>query len=139
MSGISHAVEWKPVASAGEHSQAGLALLGEVSAYQMLPTPLLSKTSFNGCLVEAARHSGLEDQDIAEAMHISAGYMSRFMRGVAQHWARRMILFMRTTRSYAPLQKLCDEMGGDFVPRSTNAARIRELEDELARAKRGER
>lgn len=128
-------VEWQVEASAGKCSQAELNLLGEVSAFQMLPTPLLSKTSFNGCLVEAARHSGLEDQDIAEAMHISAGYMSRFMRGVAQHWARRMVLFMRTTRSLAPLQKLADEMGCDIVPRAVNTARIRELEDELQRLK----
>jgi hypothetical protein len=130
------ATEWKVKASAEKHSQAGLALLGEVSAFQMLPPSIVSQTSFNGCLVEAARHSGLEDQDIAEAMHISGGYMSRFMRGVAGHWMRRMVLFMRTTKSLAPLQKMADEMGCDLVPRAGNAARIKELEDQLQQLKR---
>lgn len=129
------AAEWQVEASVGKGSQVGLALLGEVPAFQTLPAHLLAKTSFNGCLIEAARHSGLEDQDIAEAMHISCGYMSRFMRGVAGHWMRRMVLFMRTTRSLAPLQKMADEMGCDLVPRGDNSARIRELEEELARAK----
>lgn len=122
-------------ASVGKHSQAGLALLGEVSAFQMLPIALISQTSFNGCLVEAARHSGLDDQRIADEIHICGGYMSRFMRGVAQQWMRRMVLFMRATKSLAPLQKMCDEMGGDFVPRAPGSARIRELEDELQRLK----
>jgi transcriptional regulator with XRE-family HTH domain len=137
MGAIAHQTEWKVEASAGKRSQAELSLLGEVSAFQTLPPSLLSKTTFNGCLVEAARHSGLEDQEIAEAMHISAGYMSRFMRGVADHWARRMVVFMRTTRSLAPLQKMADAMGCDLVVRSQSDARIRELEDELLRLKRG--
>lgn len=132
------AFEWKAQESAGKHSQAGLALLGEVSAFQLLPTAILQRISFNGCLIEAARHSGLEDQDIADEMHISAGYMSKFMRGVAQHWARRMVIFMRTTKSLAPLQWMADQMGCDIAPRAGNAARIRELEDELQQLKRKE-
>jgi hypothetical protein len=130
------AVDRQVKASVGKSSQVGLALLGEVSAFQMLPAALVSKTSFNGCLVEAARHSGLEDQEIADAIHICAGYMSRFMRGVAQQWARRMVMFMRTTQSLAPLQWIADQMGCDVVPRAVNAARIRELEDELEQLKR---
>jgi hypothetical protein len=58
------------------------------------------------------------------------------MRGVAQAWMRRMVLFMRTTRSLAPLQKMADEMGCDVVPRAGNEARIRELQEELEELKR---
>lgn len=130
-------VEWKAQDSAGKHSQAGLGLVGEVPDYQMLSVPLVQTMSFNGCLNEAARHVGLEDQQIADAIHISGGYMSKFMRGVWAVWARRTILFMRTTRSLVPLQKIADEMGCDVVPRAGNQARIRELEEQLQQLKRG--
>lgn len=130
------AVDRKVKASAGKHSQVGPPQIDEDSSeYQLLPASLIARTSFNGCLTEAARHSGLEDQEIADAIHISAGYMSRFMRGVAQQWARRMIAFMRTTKSLAPLQKIADELGCDLVPRASNEARIRELEDQIERMK----
>src|SRR5690242_19274215 len=107
------AIDWKAQQSEGKTStaresvgQAGLRLLGEVPAYQILPVSLIQTMTFNGTLNVAVRHIGLEDQQIAVAMHISGGYMSKFMRGVAQVWARRMVLFMRTTRSLAPLQKM---------------------------------
>ncbi len=67
-------------------------------------------------------------------IHISHGYMSRFMRGVAQQWAKRLVAFMRETRSIAPLQWLADQMGCDVV-QSTRfrlswswRARVAELE-----------
>jgi hypothetical protein len=47
-----------------------------------------------------------------------------------------MVLFMRTTRSLAPLQKMADEMGCDVVPRAGNEARIRELEEQLQALRR---
>lgn len=135
MGGTFASNEWKAEEGAGRRSQAGLALIGEVSDYQHLPVSLIQQMTLNGSLNEAARHLGLEDQQIAEAMHISGGYMSKFMRGVWAAWARRTILFMRTNRSLVPLQKIADEMGCDVVPRSSSAARIRELEDEIARVK----
>lgn len=76
-------IDRQPQASAGNASQGVLPLLGLVTGPQLLPSEVVARGSFSGMLVEAARHSGLDDQDIAEAMSICAGYMSRFMRGVA--------------------------------------------------------
>lgn len=76
------------------------------------------------------------DQQIADELHICAGYMSRFMRGVAQQWARRMVAFMRATNSLAPLQWMASQMGCDVVVRSSREARIRELESELQEIRR---
>ena len=121
----------QPQATAGKPSQAGLALVGSVPGPQVLDTFVVDRATFSGVLAEAARHSGLDDQQIAEELHICTGYMSRFMRGVAQQWAKRLVLFMRTTQSLAPLQWIASQMGCDVVQRSTAAARIRELEAEL--------
>lgn len=130
-------IDRQPQASAGNASQGVLPLLGLVTGPQLLPSEVVARGSFSGMLVEAARHSGLDDQDIAEAMNICAGYMSRFMRGVAQQWAKRLVMFMRITGSLAPLQWLADQVGCDIVPRAVSAARIRELEAELLSLRRG--
>lgn len=113
--------------------------LALVPSAQMLAPAVIAQATFNGCLVEAARHSGLEDQEIADEIHICHGYMSRFMRGVAQQWARRLVAFMRTTRSLAPLQWIAHQMGCDVVQRDSRAAevaqltaRLRELEGAVA-------
>ncbi len=124
-------VEWKPLATAGNRSQSDLPLIGEVPSPNLLSGSVLRMASFNGCLNEAAKNSGLEDFQIADQIHISAGYMSRFMRGVAWQWAKRLIAFMRVTNSLAPLQWLADQMGCDLAQRAGNAARIRELEMQL--------
>lgn len=131
--------EWKPKESTGEHSQVPMPFLAAVQPLQLVPTQVISKASFNGALVEAARHSGMDDYEIADAIHVSHGYMSKFMRGVGQQWARRMVSFMRATNSLAPLQWLADQMGCDLVQRDPRAAKIKELEDQLEAMRRGQR
>lgn len=106
---IAPATEWKPQASAGKHSQ--VPALGPESWLTVLEPFVLARVTFNGALNEAAKRSGKEDQSIADEIHISAGYMSRFMRGVGQQWAKRLVAFMRATNSIAPLQWLAREMG----------------------------
>lgn len=118
-------------ASDGNRSQAGMPFLAVGPGMQQLPCELVERVTFNGALSEAARHSGLEDQQIAEQIHICAGYMSRFMRGVAQQWAKRLVLFMRTTHSLAPLQWIADQMGCDVVPRDSRAAEVAALRARL--------
>lgn len=118
-------------ASTGEHWQVGMPFLAVVRDEQLLPQQLLDRLTFNGCLTEAARHSGLDDQEIAEAIHISPGYMSRFMRGVAQQWAKRLVAFMRATRSLAPLQWIAQQMGAEVVLRDRRAAEVAELRARL--------
>lgn len=125
-------IDRKPEASAGKHWQAGMPFMAEVPPLHMLEPSLLARVSFSGCLVAAAQNSGKDDWEIADEIHISHGYMSRFMRGIGQQWARRMIAFMRSSHSLAPLQYIANEMGCDVVVRSTQAARIAELQAELA-------
>jgi hypothetical protein len=67
---------------------------------------------------------------------MSEGYMSRFIKGVGQKWASRLLAFMRVTNSLAPLQWLADQMGCDIAQRAGRDALIRELEQKLAEARR---
>jgi hypothetical protein len=126
-------LEWKPVATDGKHwaSGPGVEDLGAPPAPHVLEPALLARVSFGGALNESAKSSGLEDQAIAAEIHISAGYMSKAMRGVWQAWAKRLVLFMRVTNSRAPAQWIAHQVGCDLVVRSTRDARIRELEAEL--------
>lgn len=131
--------EWKPQTSAGKHTQVPLALIGEVPIAQELSITVIERASFNGCLNEAVRHSGLEDQEIADQIHISHGYMSRFMRGVAQQWARRLVAFMRTTSSLAPLQWIAHQVGCEVVVRDAVMRERDILKARLAELDRHER
>lgn len=104
--------------------QVPMPMLAEVAELQVLPLGLLSSVTFVGCLNESARHSGLDDHEIAESCHVSAGYFSRFMRSVGVQQAKRLVAFMRATRSLAPLQWLAHQMGCDLVMRSVVAAEL---------------
>jgi hypothetical protein len=114
-----------------------MAILARVATMHMLDACVIVQASFNGCLVAAAQHSGKEDQEIADEIHICHGYMSRFMRGVAQQWAKRLIAFMRVTQSLAPLQWIANQMGCDLVVRHRLAAEAAELRARLQEIERG--
>lgn len=129
--------EWKPLATAGNHSQVSLPLIGEVPRPHLLDGFVLRQASFSGVLISAINHYGKDQQELAGEIHISNGYMSRFVNGVGQNWAKRLVAFMRQTNSLAPLQWLADQMGCDLAQRAGNAARIRELEQALADERRG--
>ncbi len=127
------AAEWKLKASAGNHLQAEL--LGPESGPTLLAWFVLERASFNGALNESVRRSGKEDQQIADEIHISPGYMSRFMRGVGQQWAKRLVAFMHVTNSRAPLQWIAYQVGCEVVLKDSRAievaalrAKLRELE-----------
>ena len=121
----------QPQATTGNDWQAGLPMLGLVPAFRLMPPEVVAQATFSGTLADAARMSGLDDQDIAEAMHICRGYMSRFMRGVAQGWARRLVLFMRVTHSLAPLQWMAAQVGCEVVPGDSRAAEVAQLQARL--------
>lgn len=63
------------------------------------------------CMSEAARHSQLEDRQLALRVGISDGYMSKFMRHVGTQWAARLVSYMRETNSIAPLQWIAHQVG----------------------------
>lgn len=131
--------EWKPKESTGKHSQAEMPLLGGVAPLQTVPLSVLDRASFNGCLVEAARHSGMDDNEIADAIHISHGYMSKFMRGVGQQWASRLVRFMRVTQSHVPLQWMANQMGCDITVRSVMSAELAAARARVAELERAGR
>ena len=125
----------QPLATTGNQTasaQRELALIGVVSPLHRLGDEAVAKMDFSACLGHAAMHLGLSNEAIADEIHVCHGYMSRFMRGVAQAWARRLVAFMRTTQSLAPLEWLALEMGCELVQRSAQAARVQALEAELA-------
>ena len=123
--------EWKPLASAGKHSQVEMGLIGLVSAPHLLDGFVLERISFNGALLEAAKHSGKEDQQIADEIHISPGYMSRFMRGVGQQWAKRLVAHMNSTNSRAAVQWIAHQVGGEFVAKDSRALEVAQLKARL--------
>lgn len=88
--------------------------------------------SFASALADAIRTAELEDMEVADRIGISHGYMSRFLRRVGDEWASRLVRFMVVTNNTAPLQWLANEMGCDLAPRAGQAARIAELQAELA-------
>lgn len=123
-------------ASGRNRSQVGMPFLAEIATPHLLDHRVLAKSTFNGALVAAAQHSGKEDQEIADEIHICHGYMSRFMRGVAQQWARRLIAFMHSTQSLAPLQWMAYAMGCEIVVRNRLEAERNELRARLAEIER---
>lgn len=119
-----HPTEWKPQETTGKRWQASLPLIGEVPKPSQIEQAVVHRATFSGALNDAAKHSGMEDWDIAEKIHISHGYMSKFMRSVGEQWAKRLIHFMRVTGSLAPLQWLADQMGCDITVRHVLSAEL---------------
>lgn len=131
------AADWQPQATDGKRSQGEMAILAKVATMHLLDACVIAQATFNGCLVSAAHHSGKDDQEIADEIHICHGYMSRFMRGVGQQWAKRLVAFMRSTQSLAPLQWMAEQMGCDIVVRHRLAAEAQQLRARLAEIERG--
>lgn len=131
--------EWKPKASAGKQTQVGMPFLSAVPHPAPLEMYVVQQATFNSVLNHACKHSGMEDQEIADLIHISHGYMSRFMRGVGQQWAKRLIAFMRVTNSLAPLQWIADQMGCDITVRNAISAELAAARARVAELERGAR
>lgn len=126
-----HPSEWKAKESTGNSTQVPMPFFALAPALQMLNAPVVSAASFTGCLIEACRHSGHEDQQLADLIHVSPGYFSKFVRRVGQQWAKRLVAFMRHTNSLAPLQWMADQMGCDITLRDARAAEVAALRSRL--------
>lgn len=86
-------------------------------AASLLEPQLVAGMSFQTAMADAARHSHMEDQAIADAIGVSPGYLSRFMRHVGEQWARRLVLYMNTTNSRVPLQWIASRVDCDVIDR----------------------
>jgi hypothetical protein len=82
----------------------------------------VSRASWAGVLRYAVQRSGMDDYEVAEKIHVSHGLMSRILKGTAGLWGERMVLFMKTTGSIAPLQWMADQMGFEL--------RLKEISEE---------
>lgn len=131
---------WKPRDTTGDHSiQRSLSIHSEAPPprrLDLLPAGALVRASFNHTLQQAVLQSGLDQERLAKRIAISKGYMTKFLSGVAQQWARRLVRFMEETGSLAPLQWMAAQVGCEVVQLDTQAARIARLEAELAEARR---
>ncbi len=116
--------EWKPQATTGQHWKGGHSATARGPAGEVLDLELVERAGFSRTLTEAAMHADLDHYQIADRIHISHGYMCKFMRGVGEQWARRLVAFMRVTNSIAPLVWLADQMGCDVVVRHKVSAEL---------------
>lgn len=135
------ATDRKPEATTGNHwSQRPLNLLAEApppKAWTVMPEQVIVGMSLSAILGYAAQHSGKDDQELAKDLAICKGYMSRFLRGVAEAWAKRLVRFMHATDNLGPLQWMAYQVGCEVVQRDSRAAEIAELQarlQELTRA-----
>ena len=64
----------------------------------------------------ALRHARATQDAIAAEIHCSKGLMSMLMHGKAEWTDKRLVAFMKATKSLAPLQWQCMRAGGTLEP-----------------------
>lgn len=134
--------EWKGEETAGKHSQGHLPLVGEVPKATVLADPeFIARASWEGALRFAAQRAGIDDFEIADEMHISHGYMSKVLKGVAGLYGRKLVRFCQITGSVAPLQWMADQLGYELRAKApeTEVERLRRRVAELEREQRAAR
>lgn len=100
-----------------------------------MPDELVEKITNVGALRYSVQLSGRDDYEIADAIGISHGYMSKVLKGTASLGERRLVKFMRETNSIAPLQRLGYEMGCEVRVVNVALRKIDALERALADAR----
>lgn len=130
--------QWKPVETTGNHvvPQRDFGGVAAVRELHVIAGEHLNRLTFSGALADCLRHDGREDQEIAKAIHISKGYLSKLLRSVWYAQARRLVAFMRETRCIAPLQWIAHQVGCDVVQRSTVQAELALARSRLAELER---
>jgi hypothetical protein len=129
------ASQWKDRDSAGKDwkDQGDLALIGEVPSAAPIPadSSFISVSSWEGVMRYAVQRTGDDDYEIADEVGISHSYICKVLKGTAGLYGKRLVKFMRVTKSLAPLQWLAHQMGCEIVVRDSQAARIAALQAEL--------
>lgn len=127
------APQWKPADTGGNRvvSQRDFGGVAVVEL-RLIEPHIVSRGTFTGMLNECLRLDGRDDQEIARAVSISKGYLSKLLRSVWWAQVRRFIRFMRETRCVAPLQWIADDLG--FELRAKKSALEMERDAALARA-----
>lgn len=122
--------EWQVQASSGNRGQYQLPVHNVIRerAKALLPSGALRGASFSSILMNAVLRSDYDQRSLAEKMHISEGYTSRFLKTRAEAWAKRIVRFMQLTNDLGALQWMAEQMGCEIVIRAC-------VEAELAAAK----
>jgi hypothetical protein len=130
---------WKPADTGGNGvvTQRDFGGVAPV-ALHVLDAALIARCTFSGSLAECLRHDGREDQEVARAIHVSKGYLSKLLRSVWAAQVTRLIRFMRETRCAAPLQKIADEMGFELRPKKSELEMRAEAAEREAAALRAQ-
>jgi hypothetical protein len=141
--GTSLATEYRKPVDTGGNRVVTQRDFGGVSQVRvaLLDDHLVERMTLTGAFNECLRADGREDQQIAKAIHISKGYMSKLIRSVWAAQIKRLVAFMKETRCAAPLQKIADEMGYVLQPKRTAVEqelyearmRVAQLEEKNAR------
>lgn len=129
-------VEWKGEETTGKHPQGGFPFLAQVRAPALAEIEFIRAAPAPATLRYAVQRSGKDDHEVADEICISHGYMSKVLHGTAGLHNARLVAFMRSTGSLAPLQWLADQMGCDVVQRDSRAAEVAELHARLRELER---
>ena len=132
---LSHS-EWKGEESTGKHSQGGFPFLAQVRRPALADIDFIRSAPAPAALRYAVQRSGKDDFEVADEINISHGYMSKVLKGTAGLHNARMVAFMRSTGSLAPLQWLAEQVGCDVVQRDSRAAEVAELQARLRELER---
>ena len=115
----------------GNHRQGEMPFLAVVQAPRLASADILGRLSDVGALRLSVQESGQDDYEIAAALAISPGYMSKVLKGTAGLYGKRLVKFMRQTNNLAPLQWLAEQMGCDVVQRDSRSAEVAALKARL--------
>lgn len=133
--------QWKPEDTSGNHPRQGeLRIHAEApppKVMQLLPASVLVGATCTQVLQYAAMYSGMDQEQLSKRVLISKSYMTKFLNGVGQAWARRFVKFMLETGCLGPLQWIADQVGCELVVRDSRAAELASLKarlNELERA-----
>lgn len=112
--------------------QGGFPFLGVVRGPQPAAMDFISRASWDAVLRQSVQWSGKDDYEVADEISVSHGTMSKVLKGTAGLWGQKLVKFMRSTESLAPLQWLADQMGCDVVRRAPLETEIERLRRENA-------
>jgi hypothetical protein len=127
------AAQWKPERISGDDvgAQRSMPFLAQVPEPHRLPAALVASTPLSGSFTHCLLICGKTDEDIAKAIHVSKGYMSKLLRSLWVSQLKRFLRFMRETHCISPLQVLAYEMGCELIVKASQSAEIAALKARL--------
>jgi hypothetical protein len=116
------------------YRQPHLRLVGQVKEPRHADADVVAKLpTFRAALRYAINHSGIDQEEVAAALQMDPGCLSRTIKEPKHDNARvrnfdaaQLATFIRVTGSFAPVQWLCMQVGQEPVSmRETRAQRLR--------------